>query len=135
MRKKTSLQKSIIDNKQSYMIVDSVPGSLFAVDSKAFKRIKGFDENTFLYFEEYCLAHKIKKIGMKEALLLDVTYYHNHDKASSSNIKLFKYYRSSRKYCLYTYYRLNFFEKIIFNVFDFVSWLERRIYKLLFRRG
>ncbi|GEB10125.1 hypothetical protein SEQ01_03160 [Streptococcus equinus] len=58
--------------------VDVVPGCFFMVKANDFYQIHGFDENTFLYFEETILAKKLINIGKKEGILVNCLVEHNH---------------------------------------------------------
>lgn len=55
-----------------------LPGSFFAVSSKAIKDVNFFDENTFLYREEEILGKRLSKSGYKEGVLKNISYRHNH---------------------------------------------------------
>ncbi len=45
--------------------VDNVPGTAFVIRKKLFDKVGGFDENFFLYFEEFDLCKRIRKLGYK----------------------------------------------------------------------
>lgn len=42
------------------------------------RAIGGFDERTFLYYEEDILAEKVRSLGLKNAVLSDFWIEHNH---------------------------------------------------------
>lgn len=52
-------------DKISLKEVDTVPGTAFIIRREVFEKIKGFDENFFLYFEEFDLCRRIRKLGFK----------------------------------------------------------------------
>ena len=58
--------------------VFAVPGSLLMVDLKKMIEYGMYDEDFFLYYEEFVLAHKINEAGLKTILRLDCSYLHNH---------------------------------------------------------
>lgn len=52
-------------NKTDIKEVDVVPGTGFVIRRDIFREIGGFDENFFLYFEEFDLCNRVKKLGYK----------------------------------------------------------------------
>ena len=58
--------------------VFAVPGSLLMVDLKKMLKYGLYDEDFFLYFEEFVLAQKFANAGLKTILRLDCSYVHNH---------------------------------------------------------
>lgn len=58
--------------------VDVVSGCFFMAKIDDVQRIKGFDERTFLYFEEPILAKRMSQIGKKIVVLINERAYHNH---------------------------------------------------------
>lgn len=65
--KKNIYNDSNLNNwdKKSLLEVEAVPGAALMISNKLFKKINGFDERFFLYFEEYDLSEKVKSIGYK----------------------------------------------------------------------
>lgn len=45
--------------------VDNVPGSAFLIGKKLFEELGGFDENFFLYFEEFDFCKRVRELGYK----------------------------------------------------------------------
>lgn len=117
--------------------VDVVAGSFFIIKSEVFKKIHGFCEDTFLYCEENILAKKLKDEGYKTIILNDCTYYHYHSisikKAYSSKIPPFKIYCNSVR--VYNdFLKINKFEKIIFEIFYYIAYVERICYDFIIKR-
>lgn len=84
--------------------VDAIPGSFVLLDVKAFKEVGGFDEGTFLYYEENILGYRFKERGFKSYLLTTQTYIHAHSVSINKNIssvarRLWLSYNSRRYYC------------------------------------
>ncbi len=52
-------------NKKDIREVDIVPGTAFMIRKNIFEEVGGFDENFFLYFEEFDLCRRVKKLGLK----------------------------------------------------------------------
>ena len=120
--------------------VDVVPGCFFTIKADDLFQIGGFDNNTFLYFEETILARKIKKLNKKEGILLSCRIRHNHV-VKDAQLKNFKKRLFDRK-CFYDskkYYinHISEQEKLfillsnLFNDLDF--FLKKIIYGLLSR--
>lgn len=90
--------------KNNISSVDVVAGSLFVMPSLLFEKIGGFDEETFLYYEENILAYKIKKLGYQNYQLNSIEYLHNHSVSINKSIqsvedRLKMAYDSRRLYC------------------------------------
>lgn len=58
--------------------VFAIPGSLLMVDLKKMLQYGMYDEDFFLYYEEFVLAQKFADAGLKTILRLDCSYIHNH---------------------------------------------------------
>lgn len=115
--------------------VDVVAGSLFAIKSEIFKKINGFDERTFLYYEENILAYKLKKENYKSAIMGKVFYDHCHaasiKKVYKSKVKLFKIVYKSIKIYANNYLEINKIQKCLLSTMYTVALVERHIYDLL----
>lgn len=64
--------------EKKYVPVFAVPGSLLMIDLKRMLQYGMYDEDFFLYFEEFVLAQKFADAGLKTILRLDCSYVHNH---------------------------------------------------------
>lgn len=92
-------------DKKTIRDVDVVPGSAFMIRKDFFKKLKGFDEHYFLYFEEHDLCNRVKKIGRKMVMLPKAQVIHTwgeSTKNSSLNIK--KVFQKSRFYYFRKFY-------------------------------
>ncbi len=54
-------------------------GCFWFFEKEMFNRIGGFDEGTFLYFEEYIMAEKIKRNSYKAIYYTEMRVVHNHN--------------------------------------------------------
>lgn len=72
-----SYPKNYFKGKDSVPVF-AVPGSLLMVDLKKMLKYGMYDEEFFLYFEEFILAQKFADAGLKTILRLDCSYVHNH---------------------------------------------------------
>lgn len=67
--------------------VDVIAGSFFIIKSNVFKEIKGFDESTFLYYEENMLACKIAERNLSNYIMCNETYDHMHSVSINKSYK------------------------------------------------
>ncbi|MCH5166312.1 MAG: glycosyltransferase family 2 protein [Erysipelotrichales bacterium] len=106
-------------NKES-VVVDVPYGCFFLIDGTTLKNIGYFDEKTFLYYEEYILAKKLKRINKLTMLNTTVYVSHIHDAVIGNNLsKLNKYkaYKKSQLYYEKEYNNANFIEMLLFKIF------------------
>lgn len=100
--------------------VEVLPGSLFMINANVFSEIGGFDENTFLYYEENILAFKLKKNGYDNYLIVDEEYIHKHsvsiNKSINSIKKRLKIAFSSRYYFCEKYLKCNWIQLIFLKI-------------------
>ena len=90
------IAKKIIGDRLSYsrdyiyhnklVKVDVLPGSFFIIKSDVFSEIKGFDESTFLYYEENILAFKLIRKGYQNYLMSNREYLHDHSTSIDKSI-------------------------------------------------
>ncbi|WP_404820251.1 glycosyltransferase family 2 protein [Lacrimispora sp. HJ-01] len=73
--------------KERYVYVDAVLGSLFMADMNALMECGLYDEEVFLYYEEKILGFQLKKKGYGTILLLNQSYIHLHSVSINKNVK------------------------------------------------
>lgn len=73
--------------KDRYVYVDAVLGSLFMADMNALMECGLYDEEVFLYYEEKILGFQLKKKGYATILLLNQSYIHLHSVSINKNVK------------------------------------------------
>lgn len=73
--------------KERYVYVDAVLGSLFMADMNALMECGLYDEDVFLYYEEKILGFQLKKKGYGTILLLNQSYIHLHSVSINKNVK------------------------------------------------
>ena len=64
--------------------VFAVQGCFFFGRLELMRTIGGFDERTFLYYEEDILAEKVRSLGLKNAVLRNFWIEHNHQEKEAS---------------------------------------------------
>lgn len=106
--------------------VDCVAGCFFMIKGSILKKYGYFDENVFLYNEEILLGYILKNNNIKEIVLLDAIYFHNHN--YKDNKKTFKQkakgrislYKSTIYLCKKYYSRIYLPFIFLVSVFDII---------------
>lgn len=104
--------------------VDVVPGCFFMIRKDIMEMIGGFDESTFLYYEENIIASKLKNI--EKTSYIDNKASAIHDLSVSvdksfNSIKKYKILKESQKYYAKYYLKANFFDMILLRLTYYVS--------------
>ncbi len=81
--------------------VDTIYGCFFMVDGKALKEVEYFDENVFLYYEEYILAKKMKQKKYLTKCNCNLVVYHMHNATIGTNVSRLNKYKIHSKSKLY----------------------------------
>jgi len=84
--------------------VDALPGSAFMIRKSVFKKVRGYDEKMFLYFEESDLGKRIKEAGYKMFINPNAEVIHSWLGPKSNSIKLKKHFNKSRFYYFCKHY-------------------------------
>ena len=105
---------------------------MFAFKTDIFNQVGGFDEHTFLYYEENILAYKLKNAGFTNYLINNCSYDHMHSVSIDKNIASVKKrfelaFKSRLWYCreclhantvqimlLYIFYKIGIFNYLIY---------------------
>lgn len=100
--------------KDKFEFYGMLSGCCFMIDSKIFKRIGYFDENVFLYCEEWIIAYKLQKMHKKVGYIPEASVTHYNGKSTSKGGKGFQslYLYISAFYYLRYYVKINIFERI-----------------------
>lgn len=116
-----------------YIYVDFLPGSLFAINAKAFSVIMGFDDNVFLYFEECIMRSRFDIAGFKLALIKNTSFIHNHSVSinkSINKIEQIKQYNKSKLYYYTTYKDIDCIQCLILKLFlKYGLYIRKILYK------
>lgn len=135
-RKKDSLSK--IPENSGHTDCDCIAGSLFVIKTAAFTRAGMYDENMFLYCEETCLGMRFKRINMKEAVLNNYSFVHDHSVSISKTLKTeTKRKRTSwdsRMYIMRNYYSLNRIQMAVCGLVRSLSIMEAAVVHFLKHR-
>lgn len=76
-----------IDKENNAMYPDWVSGAVVFISRYWFEKIKGWNEDFWMYYEDIDLSKKITDLGGKVALLTDTEIIHNHGASSRINIE------------------------------------------------
>ncbi len=95
---------------------DVVPGTAFMIKKDLFEKAGMFDENFFLYFEEYDLAKRVKKIGYKNYIIPKAKVVHIWEASTKKRKDINKIFSQSR----YNFFKKNYgrFFAFIVNLFS-----------------
>lgn len=87
--------------------VDVVPGTAFIVRSDVFRKIGGFDEKIFLYFEEYDMCKRVKQLGYGLSIITSAKVVHYWGESTKeSDLDIQKVFEQSRFYYFKKYFGL-----------------------------
>lgn len=83
-------------DKKTDREVDVVPGTCLMISSDLFKKINGFDESFFLYFEENDICNRVKQLGYSIYILSDSKIYHEVGASTKKITNTEKIFNKSR---------------------------------------
>lgn len=111
--------------------VDFVIGSFMFFNAKAYRDCGGFDPNIFLYYEEFDICYRIKKMGYKTVFLPNICYIHLEGQSGGFNILKKKEHLLSYLYVI----RKNFsFSKLwIIKNYLLITYFFKAIFKPKYR--
>lgn len=133
-----AFRRDIINYPDDYFkdnnCVDVIYGCFFMVEGQTLKDIDYFDDKTFLYYEEYILAQKLKAKGKMSVVDTSVHVEHKHNAVIGSNVNLrdkYKIYKKSQLYYEKVYNKANVIEMILFKLFYFINLIPYEIKKII----
>lgn len=129
------IKKRILSVPNKLIKVGVVEGSFFAISVQAYKEIKGFDERTFLYYEENILAQRVYFYNYEICVLTDCRYNHFHSvsikKCYKSKANAFKLFYPSMLLYLTEYLHINKVQIMFFKFLFKMAYCERKIYDFI----
>ena len=128
------------DLSEAINSVFAVQGCFFFGRLELMRAIGGFEERTFLYYEEDILAEKVCSRGLKNAVLGDFWIEHNHQEKEASlesaRQRLFHMRCEFKLRCLYLReyvgYR-SFLSQVLMSIWKFDYSIKRRLICILYR--
>lgn len=122
------LKNFISDEKLNYTddyyqettsVVDVISTCFFLISSDTLKRINYMDENVFLYYEDFIMCNKVRKLGLSIIICNEIKIKHLYsvsvDKSYKSSSKK-KMLRDSVLYYHSTYHNMNFIQKCLLKI-------------------
>lgn len=85
--------------------VDCTAGSFFVIRRDALRRAGGFDEHTFLYYEEDILGFKLKRLGFSTAVLCNYSFLHCEGVSVNKSMNYIGKYMAMQRSRLYFHRR------------------------------
>ncbi len=91
----TGLQRSVFKSRKprtasrtpDITFPDWISGSVVMIRSEIFRKINGFDEDFWMYFEDVDLCRRVRNISLEVACCRNITIEHNHGGSSRINLK------------------------------------------------
>ncbi len=99
-------------NKENIHEFDVIPGTAFMIKKNIFEKVGMFDESFFLYFEEYDLAKRLKKLGYKNYIIPEAKVLHVWEASAKKRKDINKIFSESRYFFFKKHYGV-FFASII----------------------
>lgn len=118
---------SLLKKYEKPIAVDFIIGSFMFFNLEAFKKIGGFDCNTFLYYEETDICFRLKKIGYSTYFIPSLQYIHLEGKSSNLNLNLKLEHLIS--YLYITRKNFGFIKYLIIKNFLIISYLFKAPFK------
>lgn len=78
-------KKNTDETHQDVIFPDWTSGSVILIRNEDFKKLHGFDQDYWMYYEDMDLCRRVWKAGGKVALLTGTTIEHNHGGSSRIN--------------------------------------------------
>lgn len=99
--------------------VDVISTCFFLISSDTFLKINYMDENVFLYYEDFILCNKVRKLGLDVLLCNSVRIKHLYSVSVDKNFKSANKKKMLRDSVLYyhsTYHKINFIQKKLLKI-------------------
>lgn len=120
-------------DKTEPMMIEVISGCCLLFKIEILKNGKLFDENTFLYAEEFILERELSNNQYKSYIIPFVKVIHYHGE-STKKFKLFSFIKSieSHMYYGYNYLNLNRFQLRLYIIIYFISFIKMTIFRRYF---
>lgn len=114
--------------------VETINGAAFIMRQSVYKSINGFDEGTFLYFEELILGEQIKSVKMFCILNAKIIVGHfqgisSGNRGKKINFDMLKYQINSEKYFLKSRKNLSVCESFIYGLIRSLDLFAKKVLK------
>jgi GT2 family glycosyltransferase len=129
------LRRLIIHTRllRRFYYLEDLPGAVYAIPGSAMmfkalplKEIGLFDEATFLYWEEFIIAEKLRNINLLTFIVPDAVVWHKQ-RASIKKIgsRIFMENIRSERYFFHQYLQLSYWKTTVVNIVRFASYIAR----------
>lgn len=75
------------DHGSDVLFPDWVSGSLMMMRSDIFRKLKGFDEEFWMYYEDVDICRRVRNEGGEVAFINNISIEHNHGASSRTDLK------------------------------------------------
>jgi GT2 family glycosyltransferase len=118
--------RSFFHTADRQAVVYAIPGSAMFFRTQTIEAVGLFDEFTFLYWEEFIIAEKLRKINATTHVVPAAMIWHR-ESASITKIGARKFIENvkSERYFYRQYLKLNFFSQAIINFVRLFAYLAR----------
>ncbi len=116
---------SYYENKK-HVPVEVILGCFFIIDTNTLEQVDGFDEHTFLYYEENIMAKKLEQISKQTYIDCEVEIFHNHSVSINKSVSRLRKYttlKDSQYYFQTKYNHANAFERFLLKLTAKCSYL------------
>jgi len=104
------LPSKTLTNQNEILMTDWVSGAALVIRKEIFDRIKGWDQNFFMYFEDTDLCWQARKIGFSAAIIPNISLIHVGGQSLAKNQERRRLYYTSQDYFFRKHYsRLTFY--------------------------
>lgn len=133
---RTEFNYTKINDNDVFIFEGMVRGCCFMLSSDLFCKIDLFDENIFLYCEEWILAKKLMTLGYKSACAFESKILHKEARSTKSHGKGFQSYHLylSSFYYLKNYNKTSRFLLILIYVMNIASFSLKSVFDASYRK-
>ena len=124
--------------ENDYIQVGAIAGSFFTINSSAYEEVGGFDEHTFLYYEENIFGWKLSEKNYKRYILTRYQFEHYHsisiDKEYNKVKAKLKLAYRSREYYAKEYLRCEKIRLLLLKTTFVIGSFNYRIAKMILNK-
>lgn len=133
-KRRLLLMNKIRDNNDDFIEVETPSGSCMLAKKSLWQKISGFDPNTFLYYEENVLFKILKKMNLKNYVVLPLKCIHlgacSTSRHGKGSYKMTKIKIDSTNYYITQYGEMNLLQRIIYPLAK--AWINTKLLLIKF---
>ena len=122
--------------KDDISLVDVISSCFFLISSEVLEKIDYMDESVFLYYEDFILSKKIRKLGLDIVVLNDIKVKHQYSVSVDGIIKNVDKYKMLKKSQIYyhtTYNNANALERLLLKINAWLGVWVRKIKNIFYK--